>query len=83
MLSFNLKTLLNPLPKQEYIPVICGTVRGSGHVGGGVGVRHPPNNTPRLHTLRPHRPVDRMTHACETITFPSSLRYAIGNKYDI
>ena len=28
-------------------------------------------------------PVNRMTHACENITVPASLRYAVGNKIKV
>ena len=34
----------------------------------------PPGQTP------PPSPVNKMIHACENITYPASLRYAVGNK---
>ena len=46
------------------------TDHGSIHLGGGES-DPPPDHTP---------PVDRVTRACENITFPASVRYAVGNK---
>ena len=54
------------------------TNRGSSHLGGGGIWLTPPDQT---HTPWPDTPlpVNKMTHACENITFPASQRYVVCN----
>ena len=63
--------------EQECISVEMRIDHGSGHLGVG-GLYHTPLNTTPIPLYTTPAPVDRMTHACENVTFPASLCYAVG-----
>ena len=83
--------------KQKCIPVGCiptvavgdGCLRMHPSQADTPSIPHPPlyhiRSMPHPHLYHPplchSPPVDRVTHACENITFPAMLRYTVGNNW--